>query len=501
LKEYEEALRARIDTYITTAHTVYDRGTTRWTQLQPPTGIQVDTDNTWVYRAFVSVIEKIANDFNLLDLGDRELKNTSRVSIPHQNVGEPAYDKLPTTRPDLCIIGVGDSLSPLKDMATVTRSPTYRNVRNMADIKPDQSLKHENADFMDTGVQLGRYARQIMHEQVNRHYVDSIAVSPHYLRVFSFDRVGGSFFKAVDVHKDPVLFVEAVVMLFLDESAIGLDTSFTYTPEKMGRKTSTTVEGRMALDADYVRGSPNRIQSKWFYVRPNSDAEPEPEVAAASASGNDERRDGKSRDDGHGAGATNATDATTRLQAKPRYTTVPVDPGVSLTITGIGTNRHCIIGRGTTCWYAKAKFEGKDRMCIVKDYWRAVDRESEADFLKEAIGISGVGQIFAYQEFYDTEEAGSCGYNTISGIRGYDPAATSPLSKLQRTVLDPNVKLSNRIRCRVLIERYHDDISLAPDPKTLLIAFRDAVAGNILFIVYLSGSDCCSRPSNDALEE
>jgi len=169
--------------------------------------------------------------------------------------------------------------------------------------------------------------------------------------------------------------------------------------------------------------------------------------------------------------------------------------GSTVIITGIGTNRHCIIGRGTTCWYAK--LEGDDRMFIVKDYWRALDRESEADFLKEAIGVSGVGQIVAYQEFYDTQEAGSFGYSTISGIRGYDPTTTHPLSKLQRTKLDPTVELSNRIRCRVLIERYHDDISLAPDPKSLLVAFRDAVVGNVLSIVYRTSSDCCSRPSND----
>src|SRR5882762_5511924 len=137
LEEYEEALRARIDTYITTAHTMYDRQSMRWTQLQPAAGIQLDTDKIWVYSAFVSVIETIANDFYLLDLGDRELKNTSEVRISHLNMGEPAYDEMPFSRPDLCIIGVGDSLSPLKNMATIRTSLTYRNVRNMADIKQD----------------------------------------------------------------------------------------------------------------------------------------------------------------------------------------------------------------------------------------------------------------------------------------------------------------------------------------------------------------------------
>src|SRR5258705_421407 len=153
------------------------------------------------------------SDFNLRNLPDKEAVNTSNISIKHQNIGEPAYGVTPLTRPDFCIVGVGNSLSPMQNMDTARRKLTYRNVRNMGDYKPDSTLLNENAQFVKTGLQLGRYARQILHEQPNRCFVDSIALSRTYMRVFSFDREGGSYFnEVVNIHSDAVLFVEAVLV-------------------------------------------------------------------------------------------------------------------------------------------------------------------------------------------------------------------------------------------------------------------------------------------------
>ena len=96
---------------------------------------------------------------------------------------------------------------------------------------------------------------------------------------------------------------------------------------------------------------------------------------------------------------------------------------------------------------------------------------------RHGVRVSGVGQIVAYQEFKNTEDAGNHGYNTIHGIRGYDPANAYPLRKTDRGQLDYRAPLSNRIRCRVLMEKYDGDISCAPDPIRMVRAFRDAVAG------------------------
>src|SRR5882762_634638 len=97
--------------------------------------------------------------------------------------------------------------------------------------------------------------------------------------------------------------------------------------------------------------------------------------------------------------------------------------------------------------------------------------------LKEVAGLSGVGELIGYQESKATEDAGCCGYNTICGIRGYGLGNTHPLHEMPKKKLDVTVKLSNRIRCRLLIVKYDGDISSAPNPISLLRAFRDAVAG------------------------
>jgi len=48
------------------------------------------------------------------------------------------------THPNICIIRVGYSLSPLQDMAVVRES--------MTDIKPDHNLKKENEDSGPAGM-------------------------------------------------------------------------------------------------------------------------------------------------------------------------------------------------------------------------------------------------------------------------------------------------------------------------------------------------------------
>jgi len=295
-------------------------------------------------------------------------------------------------------------------MAKVKKKPTYRNVRRMGDVKPDSDLRTDSG-FTNTASQLDRYARQMLREQPNRQYVDSIAISDTYLLVFSFDRAGGSLFDLITIDKQPVLFVEAVLMLFLDESAIGLDTSVTYTPDK----SSTSLKGEIVLDDDFVRGSPNQIHSRWHFLQPT----------------------GPNRADAGSSAASEATEATA---------TAEFEQPSSLIITGIGTNRHSIIGRGTTCW--DATIPGDNRKFIVKDYWRALDRESEADMLKDAVGLSGVDELIGYQEFQVTEDAGRCGYNTICGIRGYNLGNTHPLREMPKKTLDivqPNpVSLADR---------------------------------------------------------
>ena len=428
---YEGELHQRIQSYLDSplaaADKVWVNG--RWDALPR-------TDKaSMCYKAFIEIMNKIAKDFGLDQ--QRVAIDTKDRSIPHLTMGlQPPTEGL-TTRPDFSVVGVGECLSPFRDMGVVESNLTYRNIRSVIDLKNNQEVRSRDSSY-DVGIQLACYAREQLYEQPNRLFVDSLAVSYQYMRLFCFDRAGPSFFDCVDIHAYPVLFVQAILLMFADDAAIGLDESVEYDSDS-SPQVSATVTG--TLDISHC----------------DSERAP-PEIPDA--------------DSGAELGSL-----VTRLR-RTSLTQSHSRPD-SLKITGLGLNRSSIFGRGTTCWYVEDAIS-KEKY-IVKDYWRASTRPSEAAILLAGSGLSGVGEVYAFQDLVPVpdfaDDTGMDGaYNTISGIRGYDVM-------MMLTLQDPKARrhtghtLSNRDHCRIISRRYYGDLSTAFNYTCLLVAFRDAVVG------------------------
>jgi len=140
-------------------------------------------------------------------------------------------------------------------MAIVESNVTYRNIRSVIDLKNNSKVKsRDSSSSYDIGIQLACYARQQLYEQPNRLFVDSLAMSSQYMRLFCFDRAGPSFFDCVDVHVYLVLFVQAIVLMFVDDAVIGLDESVKYDSDPSPR-VSATVMGTLDIFPLRVRAA------------------------------------------------------------------------------------------------------------------------------------------------------------------------------------------------------------------------------------------------------
>ncbi|KAJ7183240.1 hypothetical protein C8R46DRAFT_1344120 [Mycena filopes] len=120
-------------------------------------------------------------------------------------------------------------------------------------------------------------------------------------------------------------------------------------------------------------------------------------------------------------------------------------------------SRRTIRSRGTVCWSA----EYRGRQYIVKDYWRAEGRARESEFLKELVGIKGVGQMFAYND--DRE--------SVKAQRGFKDDEVMTSDSEERTVL-------SRWFTRLVLPKYGDTLEKARSARQLLCAIRDIVQGH-----------------------
>lgn len=128
------------------------------------------------------------------------------------------------------------------------------------------------------------------------------------------------------------------------------------------------------------------------------------------------------------------------------------------------TRHRAVRSRGTTCWFGV--IEDDHFTCVLKDYWRAVSRPSEAHMLLQALDLDGVGQLVAYREG-----------ERVSDTRGKECLVEGSLFPLTMHVPTDNAFSTDRVRCQVLLEQYSGPLSQAPTPLAFLIAFRDCVAG------------------------
>ncbi|KAJ7645373.1 hypothetical protein B0H17DRAFT_450013 [Mycena rosella] len=120
-------------------------------------------------------------------------------------------------------------------------------------------------------------------------------------------------------------------------------------------------------------------------------------------------------------------------------------------------SRRTIRSRGTVCWIAK--HAGQEY--VIKDYWRADGRAHESAFLKDFVGVKGVGQMFAFNDERDSIKAG----------RGFGEQEIMTSDAQSKCVL-------NRWFMRLVLPQYGDTLEKATSASHLLCAVRDIVRGH-----------------------
>ncbi|KAJ2925060.1 hypothetical protein H1R20_g12036, partial [Candolleomyces eurysporus] len=118
--------------------------------------------------------------------------------------------------------------------------------------------------------------------------------------------------------------------------------------------------------------------------------------------------------------------------------------------------RNSIRGRGTTCWPIK---DANNRRLLVKDYWMSDGRVPEFTLLEELDNVQGVCKMLCYEG----ERAKTKDNRGKVNIFGADI-------------------FHNRTAIRIVLELYGPTIEKFTNPRQLLGALRDAIAGHRVLV-------------------
>ena len=112
--------------------------------------------------------------------------------------------------------------------------------------------------------------------------------------------------------------------------------------------------------------------------------------------------------------------------------------------------RPTIRGRGTVGWHAT--HPGTKEAVLIKDAWRSGKRTSEVEHLRMALGIPGIVEMLAYQDY-------------CAETRNYRPTSFEAED------------FENRIKLRVVLKKYGTSLWHFKTRLDLLRALRDAIVG------------------------
>lgn len=127
------------------------------------------------------------------------------------------------------------------------------------------------------------------------------------------------------------------------------------------------------------------------------------------------------------------------------------------------TRTDILVGRGTTCWNVHDPETGE--ALIVKDAWRPDAWTSETEFLVAVQGLNGVVQMKSFQDF-------------LAETNGYRPGDFA---------MDGH---RNRVKSRIVMDRYDVSIWFFETRHEFVSALRDALTGKTLLFFH-------PMPSND----
>ncbi|KAL2171516.1 hypothetical protein VTG60DRAFT_2684 [Thermothelomyces hinnuleus] len=93
---------------------------------------------------------------------------------------------------------------------------------------PGELKSNSSADILSAGLDLGRYAREVLAAQDTRRFVLGFTLCGSFMRVWLFDRVGGIASDQFDINKDGLRFVFTILgFLWMSEEQLGFDPTIT----------------------------------------------------------------------------------------------------------------------------------------------------------------------------------------------------------------------------------------------------------------------------------
>ncbi|KAA8899280.1 hypothetical protein FN846DRAFT_960639 [Sphaerosporella brunnea] len=216
------------------------------------------------------------------------------------------------------------------NFATLRRTRyDWRCIRIVGELKanPDES------DTDSTLAQLANYVREMFNAQPSRRWVHVFTLCGANLRAWLFDRSGATASRLIDINAEPVLFLRIVCgYALMDATAVGFDPSI-----KWARN---GVED--TYDPSVAAAAQSAISHPYLYAPLRSDD----------------------------------------VQSGP--VKLEIDPNPLF-------NRRSIVTRGSVCWKARrisdqpatrsSAKSAKSWPYVVKDQWRAAERQSECDII------------------------------------------------------------------------------------------------------------------------
>ncbi|KAA8914075.1 hypothetical protein FN846DRAFT_927756 [Sphaerosporella brunnea] len=281
--------------------------------------------------------------------------------------------------------------------------------------------RNPKTDGLDkTILQLANYVREMFGTQPQRCWVLAFTLCGELMRVFRFDRSGVLASTAIDIHDQPMLFISAMKAFLTDDA-----TALGFDP---------SIRWTPAGDAEQV------YDPTMHFIYPSL---PDPFVVAAGG-------------------------------AKYRI------------FRGFIVRRYAIATRGTVCWRARPYDAPLDSpwVYVVKDQWRAAERESEGDFLSRiSRGTVGLPGYIWHADMYHCKRlmdvAGHVRRNVAHSAQ--DRTSTpAPLTRTSRNLYRgvSDVCLHNRVKTRIIMSPLGSPLLSFRSYKHLLTALRDAVLGH-----------------------